>query len=99
MFNDDTPQGVQDKDGGTDNGDAVISANRTLSTLARKSRKTEGPLASGRQCITWEYTRVAYLDNPMVIRLRNTNPGLPADTTAVLPVAVLKCNWVDRPDE
>ncbi|KAL2865325.1 endonuclease/exonuclease/phosphatase family protein, partial [Aspergillus lucknowensis] len=92
-------QEVQDGSGATDDG--VVSANRTLSTLANLISEAGGP--------SYEFTdippinnadggqpggniRVAYLYDPSIVRLRNENIGSSTDANKVLAGPELKYN-------
>ncbi|KAK1142921.1 hypothetical protein N8T08_007162 [Aspergillus melleus] len=92
-------QEIQDDDGATNDG--VISANKTLSTLA-DSIKSQGG-------ITYDFInidpidgkdggqpggniRVAYLYDPQVLQLRTPNPGTSSQSNEVLSGAELKYN-------
>ncbi|RJE26770.1 hypothetical protein PHISCL_00902 [Aspergillus sclerotialis] len=92
-------QEIQDDDGSKDDG--VISANKTLSTLADKIKSSGGP--------SYNFTninpvndkdggqpggniRVAYLYDSSIIQLRNPNPGSNKEANDVLPDGELKYN-------
>ncbi|PLB51471.1 endonuclease/exonuclease/phosphatase family protein [Aspergillus steynii IBT 23096] len=92
-------QEIQDDDGATNDG--VISANKTLSTLA-DSIKTQGGItydfinidpvdgADGGQ--PGGNIRVAYLYDPKVLQLRSPNPSTSTQSNEVLSGAELKYN-------
>ncbi|KIX09484.1 uncharacterized protein Z518_00564 [Rhinocladiella mackenziei CBS 650.93] len=92
-------QEVQDNTGPTDDG--VVSANTTLETLITEIEDAGGvtysyvdidPVNDQDGGQPGGNIRVAYLYNPLVLNLKNLNPGSSTDANEVLPGPTLKYN-------
>ncbi|TVY22205.1 hypothetical protein LHYA1_G008928 [Lachnellula hyalina] len=92
-------QEIQDNTGATDTG--VVDANITLSTLVEAIRVRSNltyastaidPVNDQDGGEPGGNIRVAYLYNPVVLQLRNPNPGSSTDANEVLPGPELKYN-------
>lgn len=92
-------QEIQDDNGATNNG--VVSANLTLTTLIDSIKAQSGvayayaeidPVNNQDGGEPGGNIRVAYLYNPLVLRLHNANPGNSTTANKVLPGPELKYN-------